>query len=373
MRKYQVLDERKNVKIFALDDDATMTLTLQSFFQSSGYDVDIETDPMKAIDRLRDYHYDILLLDFLMTPICGDKVVEAIREFNADIFIILLTGHKSMAPPIKTIRELNIQGYFEKSDNFGQLELLVESCVKSINHISMIREYQESLEDANNRLIKANDIMQNHFNEMVTTMRSIVDARDIYTRGHSDRVSFLSEKLSIAMGRSQKENERVKAAGLFHDIGKMKIPDSILLKDGAIDTYERLIMQEHPKNAVNILSNVSMFSEMIPGVLHHHEKYNGSGYPDGLVGEQICQDARIICVADAFDAMTSFRRYRINLSVEQAKEELVKGKGSHFDPNITDIFIRLIDNFDEIKNDPNWIDPYIDIMRSSGQTLLAYE
>ncbi|MFQ8584346.1 MAG: response regulator, partial [Holdemania massiliensis] len=116
-------------RLLVLDDDEMITLALRSYFQGSGYQVEIESDPLKAIERVRQEHFDILLLDFLMSPICGDEVVKAIREFNTDLYIILLTGHKSLAPPIKTIREFDIQGYYEKSDRFDQLELLVESCV----------------------------------------------------------------------------------------------------------------------------------------------------------------------------------------------------------------------------------------------------
>ena len=125
----------KDFRILTLDDDVIMTSTLQAYFQRSGYYVDVINDPYLAIKRVREGNYDILLLDFLMTPICGDQVVEEIRKFDKDIYIILLTGHKSMAPPIKTIRELDIQGYYEKSDRFDQLELLVESCVKSISQM----------------------------------------------------------------------------------------------------------------------------------------------------------------------------------------------------------------------------------------------
>lgn len=122
-----------------------MTSTLQAYFQRSGYYVDVINDPYLAIKRVREGNYDILLLDFLMTPICGDQVVEEIRKFDKDIYIILLTGHKSMAPPIKTIRELDIQGYYEKSDRFDQLELLVESCVKSISQMRIIQNYKSGL------------------------------------------------------------------------------------------------------------------------------------------------------------------------------------------------------------------------------------
>ena len=144
MRKNRV--RRNNpFRILTVDDDQIMTSTIQAYFQRNGYEVDAENDPTRAIERVRNGNYDIMLLDFLMTPICGNQVVEEIRKFDKDLYIILLTGHKSMAPPVKTIRELEIQGYYEKSTRFDQLELLVESCTKSIDQIRQIRRYEEGL------------------------------------------------------------------------------------------------------------------------------------------------------------------------------------------------------------------------------------
>ena len=127
------LKVQNQISILTVDDDPIITSTIKDYFKQSGYTVDIENDPVAAIERVREGSYDIMLLDFLMSPICGDQVVEEIRKFNTDIYIVLLTGHKSMAPPVKTIRQLDIQGYYEKDDRFDQQELLVESCVKPFN------------------------------------------------------------------------------------------------------------------------------------------------------------------------------------------------------------------------------------------------
>lgn len=145
MRKNKIVGQRSDFSILTVDDDEIMTLTLKSYFEAAGFRVEVENDPVRAIDRLHTEHYDILLLDFLMRPICGDEVVRQIREFDRELFIILLTGHKSMAPPIKTVRELDIQGYYEKSDRFDQLELLIESCVKSIRQMRTIKNYRDGL------------------------------------------------------------------------------------------------------------------------------------------------------------------------------------------------------------------------------------
>ena len=474
---------QKNYSILTLDDDPIMTSTLQAFFQRSGYHIDVEHDPRKAIERIREGHYDILLLDFLMTPICGDQVVAEIRKFNRDIFIILLTGHKSVAPPIKTIRELDIQGYYEKSDRFDQLELLVESCVKSIQQMRTIQGYRNGLsaivdslpriyrtrslepmmdgvlssaagfmsaagasleidlaaagledgkcvlrlfgtastpprmdalfgEDAfaqspvifrapwtiaaiydnsgrptgllcvNTENVPGDDRMQlldvfsrqvsaaienyvldarirckneeltrtygqlrDGYMEIIDALRLMVDAKDIYTRGHSDRVSEYAAAIAAAMGMEAAHCESIRVAGLFHDIGKVGIPDSILLKPARLTEEEAAVIKKHPVDGARILSAISHFHEIVPWVKAHHERPDGKGYPDGLSGEEIPIQARIIAVADTYDAMTSDRSYRKALAPEAAADQLLQGRGTQFDPSVVDAFMRIAHNF----------------------------
>jgi len=328
MRKSKMIIQNQ-ISILTLDDDPIITATIQAYFQRSGYHVDVENDAWAAIDRVRNNQYDILLLDFLMTPICGDQVVEEIRKFNKDIFIILLTGHKSMAPPVKTIRQLDIQGYYEKDDRFDQLELLVESCVKSIRQMRTIREYQAELEKA--------------YMQTIETLRYVVETRDKETRGHSERVSRLAAALASEMNMNTAEIERIRVAGLFHDIGKVGVPDAILLKNSALTSDEFLEIKKHPQVGEKILSTYTPFKEILPIVRGHHERYDGKGYPDQIAGESICLGARIITVADSFDAMISNRTYRKGLEFEKALEELKRGRNLQFDVKIVDAMFRLIE------------------------------
>lgn len=317
------------ISILTVDDDPIITSTIKDYFERSGYEVDIENNPVTAIERVRTGKYDILLLDFLMSPICGDQVVEEIRKFNKDLFIVLLTGHKSMAPPVRTIRQLDIQGYYEKDDRFDQLELLVESCVKSIKQMRTIREYQENLSKA--------------YMQTIETLRYVVETRDSETRGHSERVSSLSAILAKEMGLPADQMEMIRIAGLFHDIGKIGVPDAILLKNGPLTDEEYAQIKEHPAEGEMILSPYTPFKKLLPIVRGHHERIDGSGYPDGLSGEDICIGARVIAVADSFDAMISNRTYRKGLSFETAVNELIRGKGGQFDPRVVDALLGLID------------------------------
>lgn len=490
MRQHKKELNEHAFSILTLDDDPIMTSTIQAYFQRAGYRVDVENDPHRAIERIRQGSYDILLLDFLMTPICGDQVVEQIRQFNTDLYIILLTGHKSMAPPIKTIRELDIQCYFEKSDRFDQLELLVETCVKSIRQMRTIRSYKDGLstivdsmpeiydlssvnrivdsilhtaasllpcqnvilsldssryqlqssaaqdsrftsralgddftappcqeieealqaldnkdslirdkqmflpivdgeqnrvglltvslknapqyneiqllevfarqasaalsnmklhsllQETNLQLNQAYGQLQNSYLEMISTMRSVVDAKDTYTRGHSDRVSYYASQIAQQLGKDAQYCERVRIAGLFHDVGKLSIPDDILLKPDRLTDEEYQVIKSHPRNGVELLSVITQFRPILPAILCHHERLDGSGYPEGLHGEEIPEEARIIAVADTFDAMTSDRLYRKATSFQQALDELEKLKGIQLDSQAVDAFRELICNRD---------------------------
>ena len=320
---------QNRISILTLDDDPIITSTIQAYFQRSGYQVDVENNPYTAIERVRTGSYDILLLDFLMAPICGDQVVEEIRKFNRDLFIILLTGHKSMAPPVKTIRQLDIQGYYEKNDRFDQLELLVESCVKAIKQMRTIQEYKSDLERA--------------YMQTIEILRHVVESRDKETKGHSERVAILAKELADEMHLSPDDIEMIHIAGLFHDVGKIGIPDSILLKNGPLTKEEFQVIKEHPAEGERIILSYAPFKKMLSIVRGHHERYDGTGYPDGKTGNNICLGARIIAVADSFDAMMANRTYRKGLGFDKTMDELEKGRGTQFDPDIVDVFMKLVE------------------------------
>ena len=278
-----------------------------------------------------------MLLDFIMTPLHGDQVVENIRQFNKDLYILLLTGHKDLAPPLETIRRLEIQGYCEKSDKFDQLLLLIESGIKAISQMNLIKDINNELKDTYEKLEKA-------YMESIETLRYTVEAKDTYTRGHSDRVSAYSVLIGEKLGLTDNDINILKIGGLFHDIGKIGVPDSILLKDTSLTDDEYSEIKNHPSIGAHILSNATIFKDIIPIVKHHHERFDGNGYPGKLKGENIPYLARITAIADSFDAMTSKRTYRKSLSIESVISEIEKCKGTQFDPKIADVFLNILNN-----------------------------
>lgn len=337
MRKNIHSNDNSQYKIIAVDDESGILDSLKVFLTKSGYNFVGISNPVEAIERVKTEHFDLMLLDFIMTPLHGDQVVEEIRKFNKDLYILLLTGHKDLAPPLETIRRLEIQGYCEKSDKFDQLLLLIESGIKAISQMNLIKKINLELKDTYDKLEKA-------YLESIETLRFTVEAKDTYTRGHSDRVSAYSVLLGKNLGLSEKELNDLKIGGLFHDIGKIGVPDSILLKDSRLTDDEYSEIKNHPAIGAHILSNATIFADIIPIVKHHHERFDGNGYPGKLKGEEIPYLARITAVADAFDAMTSKRTYRNSLSLDIVKSEIEKCRGTQFDPKCADAFLDLLNN-----------------------------
>lgn len=336
-------NSNSNYKIIAVDDEEGIVDSLSIFLKRSGYNFIGVTDPLEAIEKIKNEHFDLMILDFIMTPIHGDQVVEEIRKFNKDLYILLLTGHKDLAPPLETIKRLDIQGYCEKSDKFDQLLLLIESGIKSIEQMHEIKKINEKLSDTYQKL-------QDSYLESIQTLRYTVEAKDSYTRGHSDRVSEFSVLLGKHLGLSDQDLEHLRLGGLFHDIGKIGVPDIILQKNSKLTDDEYSQIKQHPNIGVHILSNATIFNDILPIVEHHHEKFDGTGYPKNLAGNDIPYLARIAAIADSFDAMASRRAYRDSLPLDVIISEFERCKGTQFDPQMADVFLDILNNhYEEIK------------------------
>lgn len=179
------------------------------------------------------------------------------------------------------------------------------------------------------------------FHAFAESLIRTIEVRDLYTAGHSKRVSEFSELICRKMEVSEAEREFIHIAGHFHDIGKIGISDGILLKSGRLSDAEYVIVQEHPVIGASIFDKPDEFKEMSAIIRHHHERYDGKGYPDGLKGNDIPIGAAIISVVDSFDAMTTSRPYRPTKKPEDAIKEIIQNSGTQFNPQIADIFVQL--------------------------------
>lgn len=208
-------------------------------------------------------------------------------------------------------------------------------------------EEMTEIKKINDELSETNAVLENAYLELVETLRLAVEAKDKYTRGHSDRVSAYSVLLGEKLGLSARRLKTLRIGGIFHDVGKIGVPDSILLKEKGLSDDEYAEIKKHTVVGVDILQPVSYFKNILPIIKYHHERYDGTGYPEGLKGEKIPYLARIVAVADSFDAMTSKRSYRNSLTRKKVIKQFEIGKGTQFDPVIADAMLDIINNESE--------------------------
>ncbi|HHX17518.1 MAG TPA: HD-GYP domain-containing protein [Clostridium sp.] len=211
-------------------------------------------------------------------------------------------------------------------------------------YIKELDKTKKELNTKNIELKKLFDEMQYGYLQTVMSLANSIEAMDAYTRGHCQRVMEISCEVARVLGLTKEEIEDLRYAAILHDIGKIGVSTNILNKNGSLNEEEFKEIKKHPEIAYNILKDIKFLNKALDGILQHHERYDGRGYPNGLRGNEICIFGRIMCVADAFDAMTSDRPYRKGMKVEDAMRELERCKGTQFDPDIVDMFLFLMDS-----------------------------
>ncbi|MBP3338133.1 MAG: response regulator [Lachnospiraceae bacterium] len=229
---------------------------------------------------------------------------------------------------------------------YGYILELIEDTNKwqRINYLANNNtELEQTVKEQNVELIKKQEALEEMFVQTVTALSEAVDAKDRYTSGHSKRVAEYAQMISKRMGMSQEEQEEIYRAGLLHDIGKIRIPVEIINKAGKLTDEEYNIIKVHPVTSYNILRGIARNNLIALAAKYHHERYDGTGYPNGISGDLIPLAARILAVADTYDAMTSNRSYRNALPQDVVRSEIENGKGTQFDPNITEIMLQMID------------------------------
>ncbi len=226
---------------------------------------------------------------------------------------------------------------FETTNIFGQLKVTLSyTIIASILVVIVLLMI----------MIRANRKEENlnRLTNVVEALAAAIDAKDAYTNGHSGRVADYAMEISRRHGDSAKEQAQIHMIGLLHDVGKIGIPDAVINKPGKLTNEEYDLIKTHPDIGSHIMAKAAAIPGVAEGVRWHHERYDGKGYPDGKAGNDIPKNARIIAVADSYDAMTSRRSYRDALSQEIVRNEIVKGRGTQFDPEFADIMLQMIDD-----------------------------
>jgi putative two-component system response regulator len=326
--------------ILVVDDDA-MNLHIAEKLLQDKFRVDCVDSGEKALAFLRVEKPNMVLLDLHMPGMDGFAVMQQMKAEPdyRDIPIIFLTADDD--------RDTEVRGFREGALDFVTKPFVADIMIQRINRILELDRLQKHLQyEVDKQTFKAEERrrkVERMSLQIVSTLAGTIDAKDKYTNGHSTRVAEYAKEIARRMGKSDKEQDEIYYMGLLHDIGKIGIPDDIINKNGKLTDEEYKVIQSHPVIGSDILKNISELPNIGIGARSHHERYDGSGYPDGLKGEAIPEEARIIGVADAYDAMTSRRSYRDVLPQQVVRTEIEACRGTQFDPRIADVMLQMID------------------------------
>ncbi len=294
-----------------------------------------------AVSFLKRNKPDIILLDVHMIGMDGFQTLKAIRENEAaaDIPVIFLTADDDS--------DTERRGLEAGAMDFIKKPFVPEVLILRIRHMVELVRLQSDLsrevEEKTMEVRAQKDKQERIYIQLVTALASTIDAKDAYTNGHSSRVADYSLRIAMKAGFSPEMQNEIYVMGLLHDVGKIGIPDAIINKTAKLTDEEYEVIKNHPAMGAKILERIIDFPKLATGARWHHERYDGKGYPDGIAGEEIPLEARVIAVADAYDAMSSKRSYRDVLPQEVVRSEIEKGKGTQFDPALADVMLAMID------------------------------
>lgn len=330
-------------RILIVDDEVATCKVLGQRLSKEGYSCIIAHNGQEALHHFYKENISLMITDIKMPEMDGLELLKKVKTLGPQMMVIMMTGHAEIDTVVKALHF----GAYDFILKPFDLDLVVFSVKKALDKKRLeevVADYDQHLEELVEErtadLRRAYGMLKKAHLDSVKMLVEAIDAKDPYTRGHSDRVRRWSVQIAEKLGFSEKKIESLEFGALLHDIGMIGIKDEVLQKQGPLNSMEYEHIREHPLIGVKIVEGGSFFMDEIPMIRHHHERFDGSGYPDGLVGENIPLEARMISIADAFDAMSSLRPYRREMSREDALVELEKGKGKQFDPKILEIFLK---------------------------------
>lgn len=353
-------DWRTNVnieqkKVFIADDDAMVRNTVSKILTMFGYAVETAVDGREVIERIDD-SYTVIILDINMPDMDGFETMEKLNELDFDIPVLFLTGAGSMDYAVKAI---NLGAYDFLTKPIEDLDIFrvkIKRAVEKRMYVLQEREYKAALEDdiqvKADQLEKQNELLVTYSNslekatvQLMTSLQNAMEEKDFYTAGHTMRVTEYALLLGQALKLPESEITVLRRAAQFHDIGKLVIDLSCIQKPGKLTDEEWQLIRKHPAVGANIIKPLGFMEREQFIIRHHHERMDGKGYPDGLTGDQLDDLTKIIIVVDSYDAMTSRRNYRTNMTMDQALEELDNCSDTQFDRTMVEYFSKSIVDF----------------------------
>jgi len=328
---------RNKPTVLVVDDERPVREVLVQMLQRAGYHATEAENGLEALKILGAARFDAVLLDIEMPGMNGQQVLDRILAHDPEAAVLMVTGINDVEQSVRSMRS-GACDYVLKPVEFDRLHTALDRAL----HLRSRRRSRAYL-------------------DAVSTLAQALEAKDPYTRGHSERVTVYALRLAQHIGLPREQLEQLEAAGPLHDIGKIGIREEVLHKPGRLDDEEFAHIQQHPVIGAHMLARDPALAPVRRIVRHHHERWDGKGYPDGLAGAAIPLGARILAVADAFDAMTSDRPYRQPMSDAEAQSRLLDCRGTQFDADLVGSFVELLDR--------GWIpghNPEVEVVELAG-------
>ncbi|MGL1932143.1 MAG: response regulator [Desulfotalea sp.] len=347
--------ENSVVKILVIDDDRIVRDTISKILEVYQYTVVSASSGEEAL-ILIDETFHVIILDINMPGMDGFATMERITELKYNIPVLFLTGAGSMEYAVKAI---NIGGYDFLTKPLGDLDVFNQKVKRAVEKRQFILKenlYKQNLEEdlklKTSQLEKQNKVLRK-FNktieygtvQLMTSLQNAMEEKDFYTAGHTIRVTEYALMLGLSMGLPDEDLMVLRRAAQFHDVGKLVIDLSCIQKPGKLTIDEWELIKKHPEVGANIIKPLGFMDRENFIIRHHHERVDGKGYPDGLTGYELDNLTKILIIVDSYDAMTSKRNYRVNLSMKDAIQELKNCSGTQFDGEIVDYFCKSIVDF----------------------------
>ncbi len=334
--------EGQKESVLIIDDEMAPRESLRMVLKDR-YAVTTAPDALEGITILDQNNVDLVILDIMMPGIDGIDALQRIKNSHPDIEVILLTAYASLGSAKSAIR-LGAFDYLTKPfDKDDVIKVIEKGLEKKRNNKNLVLEREKLRGKAHfleEQVDKARKNLIVSYEATVKALILTIDAKDHYTFDHSEHVARLCVEIAKALGLEKSDKDKLEQAALMHDIGKIGVDEHILRKNGSLTEEEFNAIKKHPVIGTRIIQEVPFLEYALPVIRHHHEYFDGSGYPDGLKGEEIPLTARIVVVADAIDAMMRARPYRDALPMGEVFRELRENAGTQFDPAIVDMILK---------------------------------
>lgn len=314
----QKLEDAQEITLLVVEDDPAMLVAFQDVLEGAGFHVIAAQNGQVALEKLETIKPDLILSDISMPVMDGYQLFEAVRERpgGAVIPFIFLTA-RGTREDIFAGKSLGADDYITKPVTTRELLAAVRARIQRSDELMLAQ-------------LKA------AYKQSLFVLANAIERRDAYTHAHMRRLNAYARMIAEELNWEREQIEDLEFGAILHDIGKIYIPESVLQKEGKLSDEEMEDMRKHPEVGAHMIKDIPYLAPAAPMVLYHHERWDGEGYPEGLSGEQIPMGARVLAVADAFDAMTSNRPYRSALPAEVAYQEILNCSGAQFDPQVVD-------------------------------------